>query len=105
VIDPFSTLVATSGWSRLASRSLLATQGFLLPRTSAIAATLIWSSSRRDAMTRASTMGLVVLRGALASRRSAFCSGRGRGLSKTTATRSMPVCRHRSRRLKPSSTS
>lgn len=102
---PRSSRAAISGARRRASVSRRSTQRGFRPRILAMAVSESWSSSRREATTRASSIGLAVLAGVLASRRRAFMAARVSTASTTTGISPRPSARQRARRLNPSRTS
>jgi len=101
---PQSSRTPISGASCLASVSRRSTQCFFLPSNFPIAAGDILSSSRSDATTRASSIGLAVFPGEFAARSRAFRSIPDTS-STTTGISLRPSPFHRASRLKPSRTS
>lgn len=101
-ILPSSRAAAARSARWRASVRRVSTQASFLPRSLATCFTLIPSSSRSEATTRASSMALAVRRGSLAARRRALASW-GETSSTTTGTSARSA--HSARRLKPSRTS
>jgi len=101
---PVSRRILSSEMRRRVKRSRRSTQVFFRPRSFEIAAGERRSSSDREATTRASSIGLVVLGGELASRIRALEAKPLTG-SRTTGTFCRPSLRHWARRLNPSRTS
>jgi len=101
---PASTCAATAGASRRPSVRRRSTQP--RPRSSslAICVGVSWSSSASERTTRASSIGLSVRRGALASSSRALPTTPGAS-STTTGTWVWPSRLQRAKRLNPSSTS
>ena len=101
---PSSTCRARSGASRRPRVRRRSTQPRPRSRSRAICAGDSWSSSLSERTTRASSIGLRVRRGALASSSRALATTPGAS-STTTGTCVCPSRTHWVRRLKPSSTS
>jgi hypothetical protein len=102
---PISTRRATSSLSRSASINRVVTHDGFLPRTWAMPLGPSPSSWRIECTTRASSIGVSVRGGRLASSRATFCSKFETVVSRTAGTHGSPDARHLSRRLKPSMTS
>lgn len=102
---PSSTRRATASQSLSAKSSRLCTQGVRRPNSAAMVAGPSPSSRRSDATTRASSMAVTVLGGALARSSARLASGALRACSTTAGTTSEPAAFQRARRLKPSTTS
>jgi hypothetical protein len=89
----------------VASARRRATQGLRRLRRRATPANPSPSSSTRERMTRASSMGVVVRGGAFERSNRSFRSGMDRALSTTAGTTVRPSSRQRAKRLKPSTIS
>lgn len=81
------------------------TQGLRRLRRRATPANPRPSSSTRERITRASSIGVVVRGGAFERNNRSFCSGLDRALSTTAGTSVRPSSRQRAKRLKPSTIS
>jgi hypothetical protein len=89
----------------VARASRRAIQGLRRLRRRAMPANPSPSSSTRERMTRASSMGVVVRGGAFERSNRSFRSGMDRALSTTAGTTVRPSSRQRAKRLKPSTIS
>ncbi len=102
---PWSTFRSTRGESRVAKARRRATQGLRRLRRRAMAAKPRPSSSTRERITRASSIGVVVRGGAFERSNRSLHSGLDRALSTTAGTTLRPWSRQRAKRLKPSTIS
>lgn len=93
------------GESREARARRRETQGLRRLRRRATPANPRPSSSTRERITRASSIGVVVRGGAFERNNISFCSGLDRALSTTAGTSVRPSSRQRAKRLKPSTIS
>lgn len=104
-IAPDATSCSTDAERRVPIALRRVTQSGLRLSTRATAFAVRPSSSMSEHTTRASSSTVVVRAGALTASISRFCSMLPAVASITTGTTVAPCCRHRSRRLKPSSSS